>query len=232
MEAGITRSGRVGLALITVAALIFAMLAISSWDPARAEHDPHDDEVANDGPAGTNDAPYWVSYLSTVRGIDGASCEKIAQDGDDAFVMPAEPDGEDWVLLVVKQADTNWVFYDPIAGHAYPSVGDNAPGFSHIIVCSVAEPVEDTTTTTVEDTTTTTVADTTTTTLADTTTTVQVQQTTITAAATTTSSIEDEVLAEEILPFTGSESGPLAIVASILALLGSLLVWSARRAET
>jgi hypothetical protein len=53
--------------------------------------------------------------------------------------MGDAPAGETWVLLVVKQANTNFVYYDPIAGHTYPSIGDNAPGYSHIIVCSSEE---------------------------------------------------------------------------------------------
>ena len=169
MEAGIARYGRTILAALSAALMVLSMMFVLAA-PADAEHDPHEDTVANDGPAGTNDAPFWVNYLETERGITGATCVKISQDGDEAWIMPPEPDGEDWVLLVVKQGDTNFVFYDPIAGHAYPSAGDNAPGFSHILVCSVEEP-EDTTTTTEEDTTTTTEEDTTTTTEEDTTTT-------------------------------------------------------------
>jgi len=178
MEAGIARYGRTILAAFSAALMVLSMMFVLAA-PADADHDPHEDTVANDGPAGTNEAPFWVTYLQTERGITGATCEKISQNGSDAWIMPAEPDGEDWVLLVVKQGETNFVFYDPIAGHAYPSAGENSPGFSHIIVCSVEEP-EDTTTTTVEDTTTTTVEDTTTTTVEDTTTTT-VEDTTTTA---------------------------------------------------
>jgi hypothetical protein len=116
--------------------------------------------------------------------------------------MPAEPEGEDWVLLVVKQGSgdgANNVYYDPVAGHSYPSV-QNGPGYSHIIVCSVEEPEETTTTTlaetttTVEDTTTTSVEDTTTTTVEDTTTTT-VEDSTTTTVEDTTTTIPDEVLA-------------------------------------
>ena len=96
--------------------------------------------------------PYWVDYLDDVRDIEDASCSKINQAGGTAFVMPAEPDGEDWVLVVIEQGvptsstTTRW----PVT--AYPSVGPNAPGFSHVIVCSVEEQV---TTTTAGETTTT-----------------------------------------------------------------------------
>ena len=136
--------------------------------------------------------------------------------------MPAEPDGRDWVLVVIKQGIVNYVYYDPAAGHTYPSAGPNAPGFSHVIVCSVEEQVTTTTehdehtssTTTAArrpraarpratdhddrprprlSTTTTTVDDTTTTTVDDTTTTT-VGDTTTTGDPGTTSTIPDEVL--------------------------------------
>ncbi len=152
--------------------MIMSMMFVFA-DTADANHDPHDDTVANNGPAGTNDAPYWVDYLETKRGISGASCEKINQSSSDAWVMPSEPAGKDWVLLVVKQGDTNFVFYDPIAGHTYPSAGENAPGYSHILVCSVDE-----STTTTQPTTTTTTAPTTTTTAPTTTTTAPTTTTT------------------------------------------------------
>jgi hypothetical protein len=191
MQAGIARSnGRTFLAALTAAVLVMSMVVLFA-NPAEADHDPHDDTVANNGPAGTNDAPYWVNYLETVRGISGASCAKINQSSGSAFVMPSEPDGEDWVLLVVKQETTNYVFYDPIAGHSYPSGGPNAPGYSHVIVCSVEEP-EETTTTTAP--TTTTTAPTTTTTAPTTTTTVP-EETTTTVPEETTTTIPDEVMA-------------------------------------
>jgi len=220
MEAGIARYGRTILAALSAALMVLSMMFVLAA-PADAEHDPHEDTVANDGPAGTNEGPYWVNYLQTERGITGATCEKISQDGSDAWIMPAEPDGEDWVLLVVKQGETNFVFYDPIAGHAYPSAGENSPGFSHIIVCSVEEPeetttttVEDTTTTTVDDTTTTTVDDTTTTTVEDTTTTTVEDTTTTTVEDTTTTTVEDttttepevgEIIVEKEVLGTGSQ---------------------------
>ena len=140
---------------------------------AGANHLPPNDLVpGGPGDAEANETPYWVEYLDDVERHRRRSCTKINQSGDSAFVMPAEPAGRDWVLVVIKQGIVNYVYYDPAAGHTYPSAGPNAPGFSHVIVCSVAEQVtttteEDTTTTTVDDTTTTTVDDTTTTTVDD-----------------------------------------------------------------
>ncbi len=164
---------------------------------AGADHlPPNDLEPGGPGAAEANDTPFWVDYLDEVRDIEDASCSKINQAGDTAFVMPAEPAGRDWVLVVIKQGIVNYVYYDPAAGHSYPSVGPNAPGFSHVIVCSVAEQVtttteEDTTTTTVDDTTTTTVDDTTTTTVDDTTTTTVDDTTTTTVDDTTTTTVDD-----------------------------------------
>ena len=223
MEAGITRSGRVGLALITVAALIFAMLAISSWDPALAEHIPPTGTVpANcvefqSGTTGPK-SPSQVPFTDVVITLDSWT-DTPGDPHTVNFTISGLAAGE-YVDISVKSG--NDVAEDgPYLNGSHTFDNDDQQGISHIRLCVF---VEDTTTTTVEDTTTTTVE--------DTTTTVQVLETTITAGDTTTSSIEDEVLDEEILPFTGSESGPLAIAASILALLGSLLVWSARRAES
>jgi hypothetical protein len=173
---------------------------------AGANHLPPNDLVP--GVAIANESPFWVTYLAN-RGIAGASCAKFNQAGDTAFVMPAEPVGRDWVLVVIKQGVTNFVYYDPDAGHSYPSVGQNAPGFSHVIVCSVAEQVTTTTagetTTTAGETTTTagettTTAGETTTTAGETTTTgdpgttTTVGDTTTTGDPGTTSTIPDEVL--------------------------------------
>ena len=247
MQAGTALVGRRLLAAFVAVMLMASVMLLFSGSPAQAEHVGPDDEVANDGPAGTNDAPYWVNYLASVRGIDDATCTKINQASDDAWVMPAEPADRDWVLLVVKQGDTNFVYYDPVAGHTYPSEGPNAPGHSHILVCSAPEEtttttvedtttttVEDTTTTSVEDTTTTTVEDTTTTTVEDTTTTIEdevlptVITTSTTAAPTTT--VEDEVLAEE-LPLTGVNTDLLALLAGGLGLMGALVLAATRRIE-
>jgi hypothetical protein len=70
--------------------------------------------------------------------------------------------------------------------------------------------------------TTTTIA--TTTTVAETTTTAEVAGTEITAPNTTTTSIEAEVKGTEVLPFTGSESSHLGLVALGLTASGALLL--------
>lgn len=93
-------------------------------------------------------------------------------------------------------------------------------GFDVILTC---ETVETTTTTTVE---------TTTTIVAETTTTAEVIATTVTTTGETTStSTPDEVLGTEVLPFTGAEANSTILVASVLGILGALLVIASRRAE-
>lgn len=67
-------------------------------------------------------------------------------------------------------------------------------------------------------------AETTTTTVAETTTTAEVAGTEITAPSTTTTSIEAEVKGTEVLPFTGSESSHLGLVALGLTASGALLL--------
>lgn len=246
MQAGIAGSRRT-LASLLAAAIVAAMFVVLGGSVADAGHEPPDATLPQDPDA--NHTPYWVTYLNDVRGIDGADCEKLDQNSSSAFVMPSPPDGQEWVLLVVKQSTTNFLYYDPVGGHTYPSIGQQGPGYSHIIMCS-AESATTTTeastttsldvgatsttagptttaggpTTTIEPTTTT--APTTTTTLGD-----EVLGTTITTAGSTTtvanvtgSTFEDEVLDEEILPFTGLAFEGLIIVASALALLGALLL--------
>jgi hypothetical protein len=109
--------------------------------PLVAVADHQDDTVEQTTGAPENQPGYWVNYLATVRGIEDAVCTKINESGNEAFVMPDEDDvagheGGDWVLLVVKQATTNYVFYDPIAGESYAS-HQGGGGYSHLIVCSV-----------------------------------------------------------------------------------------------
>jgi LPXTG-motif cell wall-anchored protein len=65
---------------------------------------------------------------------------------------------------------------------------------------------------------------TTTTTIAETTTTAEVAGTEVTAPSTTTTSIEAEVKGTEVLPFTGSESSHLGLVALGLTASGTLLL--------
>ena len=224
---------RAGLALIAVSAVIFAMLALTTG-AAFADHEPPDDTYESVGGDGSNEGDFWETYLAVERGINDATCWKYTEvQSSEAFEMPAEPDGEDWVLLVVKQATTNYIYYDPVVGHSYPSTGDQSPGYSHIIVCSVDEPDETTTTTVPEETTTTAAEETTTTVAEETTTTVEILETTLTTAPaeTTSSSVADTVLGTEVLPFTGVESEWTFWLATILALTGGLLVFGAKRAE-
>jgi hypothetical protein len=238
MQAGITRiNGRLLLALLTAIAMVVSVFVLVA-SPAGADHEPPDDEVAHDGPGGTNETAFWVSYLESERGITDASCQKSEENGDQAFVMPAAPAGGVWVLLVVKQANTNWVYYDPEPGHSYPAAGQQGPGFSHVIMCSVKLPTTTTTeaTTTTTEATTTTTEETTTTTEPEETTTTTIEdevlgeEVTTTQPEETTTTVEDEVLAEE-LPFTGIDTGGLAIIASAMASLGLLVTLSARRIE-
>jgi LPXTG-motif cell wall-anchored protein len=60
---------------------------------------------------------------------------------------------------------------------------------------------------------------------------VEILDSTITTAASTTSSIEDEVLGTEVLPFTGVDNDLLALLAGSLAMLGSLVLIASRRVE-
>ena len=136
MKAGIARTGRTTLAALLAAGLVASLLFVIAEPPALANHVPPDDIVEQ--VQGSNGADYWEDYLLEVRGIDG-TCWKIEEAADTAWVMPQEPAGEDWVLLVVKQATTNYVYYDPVAGHTYPATGNQGPGYSHIMVCSVEE---------------------------------------------------------------------------------------------
>jgi hypothetical protein len=202
MQAGNAQIGRTILAALTAAVLVMSMVFLLA-NPAEANHQPPDDIVAHvSGSNGTNSPGYWVDYLANERGITDAACAKLDVADDEAFVMPSEPDGRDWVLLVVKQANDNYVYYDPVAGHSYPSTGDQAPGYSHIMVCSVEEPEPTTTTTEPEETTTTvpeetttTVPEETTTTVPEETTTTVPEETTTTVPEETTTTIPDEVAA-------------------------------------
>jgi hypothetical protein len=253
MQAGIARTGRTILALFVAAAMVLSVMFLLA-EPAEAEHEPPDDIVEQE--TGSNDAPYWENYLEGI-GVEDASCEKLDIAADEAFVMPAEPAGEDWAAVIVKQATTNFVYLNPDAGHSYPSTDAQGPGYSHIIVCSVEEPEEEETTTTEAEETTTTEAEETTTTEAEETTTTQAEETTttveildstvttedtttttveildstLTTEASTTSSIEDEVLGTEVLPFTGVDNDLLALLAGSLAMLGSLVLIASRRVE-
>ena len=239
--AGIALVGRRLLAAFVAAMLVASVMFLLAETPARANHFVPDDIVPQE--QGSNQVVYWEDYLADL-GIEDATCEKVDEAGDEAYELGQPPAGQVWVMLVVKQATMNYVYLDPVPNHEYPSTGDQSPGFSHAIECYGPEPdetttttVEDITTTTVEDITTTTVEDITTTTVEDitttdptTTTTIgdEVLNTTITAAPSTT--VPDEVLAEE-LPLTGGENGRLALVAGGLGMIGALVLAATRRIE-
>ena len=128
MQAGIAQTGRKTLAMSTVAVLVLSLMFLLADPAARADHVQPDDVVPHSAEA--NQAPFWETYLVDVREINDASCDKIDESGGSAFVMPAAANGETWVLLVVKQATTNFVYYDPIGGHPYPSAGETGPGLA------------------------------------------------------------------------------------------------------
>lgn len=216
-------------AAMVVASILLVGLA------AQADHTPPDATYTSTPGDGSNEGPFWDGYFNLAFG----SCRKINESAGSAFVMPDPPSGEVWYALVVKQGSPssnngpdNFIYLNPVAGHSYPSIGNQAPGYSHLIVCSVPEP-QDTTTTTLDDTTTTT---------GDNTTTTQARQTTTTQAQvipTTTPNIPDEVLGttitaapttiavevtSESLPFTGFENGTTGLVALVLVGLGVMLL--------
>ena len=229
--------GRTVLAILTVLALVMTLFAAFGGGTALADHEPPDDTYDSQPSDGSNEAPFWEAYLSNVRGIDG-TCQKLDIADDDAYVLGDPPSGKVWVLLVVKQATTNYIYYDPVSGHSYPSTGSQSPGYSHIIVCYGDPPVTTTTqatttttqatTTTTQATTTTTQATTTTTqattTTTQPTTTTTVLGTTITAPSTTTT-IQGTTLTSptSTLPFTGVDSGQMVGIAIMLLGSGLLL---------
>ena len=215
------------MALVVTAVLVLSVMFLLA-DPAAQANHVQPDELVPQSPA-ANNASFWETYLADKRGIDNASCDKIDEAEDSAFIMPGAPNGETWVLLVVKQATTNYVYYDPIGGHSYPSTGSQAPGYSHLIVCSVPE----TTTTTVPETTSTvpettsTTAEVSPTSITSPPTTAEVLPTSITSAPPTTA-VVDPV---DTLPFTGVESGTPALLALALIGIGALALVATRRAE-
>lgn len=251
MQAGTALIGRRLLAAFVAVMLMASVMLLFADTAAQASHEPPDDDYTSSPGDGSNEAGFWDTFF----GLTSGSCEKLTQSGSSAFVMPAEPDGEDWYALVVKQGSPssndgpdNFIYLDPVAGHSYPSAGNQAPGFSHLIVCSVPETTdttepeettttegEGTTTTTEAEVTTTTEAEVTTTTVGDTTTTIgdEVLPTVITTSTTAapTTTVEDEVLDTEVLPFTGSDNDMLALLAGGLGLLGALVLASTRRME-
>ena len=233
--------GRTGLAILTVFALVMTLFAAFGGGTALADHEPPDDTYESQPSDGSNDTPFWEAYLSNERGIDG-TCEKYDIADSEAFVLGDPPSGKVWVLLVVKQATTNYIYYDPVSGHSYPSTGNQAPGYSHIIACYGDPPVTTTTlpsTTTTQASTTTTQASTTTTQASTTTTqastTTTILGTTITAPTTTTTILGTTVTSPtSTLPFTGVESGQMVGIAIMLLGSGLLLTVAGmgRREET
>jgi len=247
MQAGTALMGRRLLAAFVAVMLMASVMLLFADSSAQASHEPPDDTYssADDGQGeNSNEGPFWDAYF----GLPEGSCTKINQSAGTAFVMPAPDDGEEWYALVVKQGSPqsndgpdNFIYLSPVEGHSYPSTGNQAPGYSHLIVCSVPETTdttepEDTTTTTEAEETTTTEAEVTTTTVEETTTTTigdQVLPTVITTSTTAapTTTAEDEVLDTEVLPFTGSDNDMLALLAGGLGLLGALVLASTRRME-
>lgn len=88
-----------------------------------------------------------------------------------------------------------------------------------------------TTTAEVSDTEVTTTLEQTTTTVAESTTTAAVSDTEVTTTQPSTTSSIEEVLGTEVLPFTGAQSGQVALVAIGLVAMGALLVANGRRAR-
>jgi hypothetical protein len=206
--------------------MVFGVMFVLADPAARASHTQPDDILPQSSES--NQAPFWEAYLVNERGINDASCDKLDQAGDSAFEMPKAPDGETWVLLVVKQATSNYVYYDPIGGHSYPSTGGQGPGFSHLIVCSVVTPTTEPSITeaTVPEPSITeaTVAPTS---ITSPPTTAEVLGTSITSAPPTTAAVDPV----DTLPFTGVESGTPALLALALIGIGALALVATRRAE-
>ena len=183
----------------------------------------------------SNDASYWEQ--------EGWTCTKINESAETAFVMPSPPDGQTWVLLVVKQGTTNYIYSNPIAGHSYPSTGKNSPGYSHLIVCSTqtTTTTEDTTTTSEQTTTsqeTTTTAPSTTSTSQGSTTSTSTIESTTTSSLVTSSSVGSTTSSSVIvtsssdspdptLPFTGVENDLWRLALALVGGGGLLLILTA-----
>ena len=215
MKAGIAHNGRTFLAALTAALLVASMVFLLADPAARASHEPPDDTYTSSAGDGSNEADFWETRFGLAEG----SCTKLNLSGEAAFVMPDPPSGEEWFALVVKQGSgdpDNFIYLNPVAGHSYPSTGSNAPGYSHLIVCSVPE----TTTTTTAPPTTTTVPPTTTTvppttTTVPPTTTTTVPATTTTVPATTTTTVESTTTTVESTTTTIGSSVGAAILVTV-----------------
>jgi hypothetical protein len=184
-----------------------------------------------------NNADYWEDWGLSQHGEDDWTCVKVEPGDDDPFVVGSPPSGEVWRLLVVKAgSDVNDLYWSPLPGEEYEHSIQG--GWSHVILCSVPE--EDETTTTVVDETTTTVVDETTTTVADETTTTVADETTTTvvdevlpvvvttSTVAPTSTVADEVKGTQVvsatLPFTGPTTEGFGQLGLALLALGALLV--------
>lgn len=85
--------------------LMVAMLGTALVAPTAVfASDAPDDEVAHDAGAGTNDAPYWETYLEDLFGGD-YTCTKV-----DSPTDPTITDVED--AVIIKAATTNYVWFD------------------------------------------------------------------------------------------------------------------------
>lgn len=180
----------------------------------------------------SNQASYWEQ--------EGWTCTKINEAAETAFVMPSAPNGQTWVLLVVKQGTTNFIYSNPVAGHSYPSIGKNAPGYSHLIVCSTqtTTTTEDSTTTSTTSQETTTTAPSTTSSSEGSTTSTSTIESTTTSNPTTTSSEGSTTSSSVIetfstsspdptLPFTGVEDGLWRLALALVGGGGLLLILTA-----
>jgi hypothetical protein len=222
-------------AVVVFAGLVMSVLPLV----AGAEHV----ETWPDSSA-ANHADYWEDWGLTEEGEDDWTCVKVEPGDDDPYEVGSPPSGQVWRLLVVKAgSDVNDLYWSPLPGEEYEHSIQG--GWSHVILCSVPE--EEETTTTVVEETTTTVVDETTTTVVDETTTTVVDETTTTMADTTTtvvdevlpvvvttttvaptSTVADEVEGTQVvaatLPFTGPTTEGFGQLGLALLALGALLV--------
>jgi len=137
-----------------------------------------------------NAASFWEAWGLSQEGEGDWTCFKVETGDDDPFEVGSPPPDEVWRLLVVKAgAAVNELHWNPLPGAEFEHSIQG--GWSHVILCSVPEEDEETTTT-VEDETTTTVEDETTTTVEDETTTTVEDETTTTVEDETTTTVEDE----------------------------------------
>lgn len=253
MKAGIARSGRVGLALVTALAMVTA-LAIVLAGPAAADHIPETGPVPShcvkfDQPdTGTKSPPDFLGVSITLD-----AWKDTPQDPHTIEFSISGLEAGQWVEIGTKSGSNPGEENGPFLNGSHSFTSELQQAISHVTLCVFEGPPETTTTTQPEETTTTTVPEETTTTTVpeETTTTTVPEETTTTLPEETTTTVEDEVLGEEVtttqpeettttvedevlseeLPFTGIENEGLAIVAAALTTLGLLVTLSARRIE-